>query len=464
MPVSDQIDEPKLKRSLDNRHIQLIAFGGAIGTGLFMGAGKTIHVAGPSIILVYAITAFMLFFVMRAMGELLLSNAHYYSFVDFAGDLIGPWAGFFIGWTYWLCWIVTAVADVIAVGGYARFWYPNIAPWLPAMLCIGFIFLLNVVAVKLFAEFEFWFSLIKVAAIIGLILLGGYMITTHFITPEGNVSSLGQIWNHGNIFPRGLSGFFSGFQLAIFSFVGLELAGIAAAEVKNPEQNLPKAINAIPIRVIIFYILALAVIMAVTPWNEVSPDSSPFVRMFTLIGMPAAAGIVNFIVLTAGASAANSGLFSTSRMTYRLAKQQAAPAVFAKLAAHKVPVNAIIFSCLSMVAVYTSIGTIPSIMSAFTLITAVSAILFIFVWSFILFSYMSYRLNHKALHENSHYKMPGGVAMCIIVLLFFAFTLGLMAVNPETFVAFIASVLWCAALVAFYFIWVEPLNRSRNQL
>ncbi len=176
VPMSDPSAPDHLQRSLSNRHLQLIAIGGAIGTGLFMGSGKTISLAGPSILFVYLIIGAMLFFVMRAMGELLLSNLEYKSFIDFSTDLLGPWAGFFCGWTYWFCWIITAIADVIAIAAYAQFWFPGLAPWIPAVLCVLLLLSLNLVKVKLFGEMEFWFALIKIIAIAALIMTGAGLV------------------------------------------------------------------------------------------------------------------------------------------------------------------------------------------------------------------------------------------------------------------------------------------------
>ncbi len=321
-------EEPELKRSLSNRHIQLIAIGGAIGTGLFMGSGKTISLAGPSIIFVYMIIGFMLFFVMRAMGELLLSNLNYKSFIDFSADLLGPRAGYFTGWTYWFCWIVTGIADVIAISGYTQFWFPDIPLWLPAIACVALLLSLNLITVKMFGELEFWFAMIKIVAICALVCTGLYMVVTAFQSPNGNTASVANLWNDGGMFPHGLMGFFAGFQIAVFAFVGIELVGTTAAETKNPERNLPRAINSIPLRIIMFYVFALIAILAVTPWRDVVANKSPFVELFMLAGLPAAAGIINFVVLTSAASSANSGVFSTSRMLFGLALEGEAPRKF----------------------------------------------------------------------------------------------------------------------------------------
>lgn len=234
-----------------------------------MGSGKTISLAGPSIIFVYMIIGFMLFFVMRAMGELLLSNLEYKSFSDFASDLLGPWAGYFTGWTYWFCWVVTGMADVVAITAYAQFWFPDLSDWVASLAVIVLLLTLNLATVKMFGEMEFWFAMIKIVAIVSLIVVGLVMVAMHFQSPTGVEASFAHLWNDGGWFPKGLSGFFAGFQIAVFAFVGIELVGTTAAETKDPEKSLPRAINSIPIRIIMFYVFALIVIMSVTPFIDV---------------------------------------------------------------------------------------------------------------------------------------------------------------------------------------------------
>ncbi|WP_130834641.1 D-serine/D-alanine/glycine transporter [[Erwinia] mediterraneensis] len=436
----------KLQRNLHNRHIQLIAIGGAIGTGLFMGSGKTITLAGPSIIFVYMIIGFMLFFVMRAMGELLLSNLEYKSFSDFAADLLGPWAGYFTGWTYWFCWVVTGIADVVAISAYFQLWFPSFSIVMSALLCVAVFLTLNIVTVKLFGEMEFWFAIIKIVAIVALIVTGVVLVTLHYPSPGGGGAALSNIWDQGGLFPKGMSGFFAGFQIAVFAFVGIELVGTAAAETHNPHKVLPRAINAIPLRVIMFYVLALLVIMAVTPWTEVKADRSPFVEMFVLIGLPAAASIVNFVVLTSAASSANSGIFSTSRMLYGLAQQGVAHRRFGRLSARAVPTTGLFFSCLCLLGGVALIYLIPDVMTVFTLVTTVSAILFMFVWTIILCSYLAYRKKHPQRHANSQFKMPLGKVMCWVCMAFFVFVLVLLTLEEDTRQALMVTPLWFALL------------------
>jgi len=439
-----------LRRSLSNRHLQLIAIGGAIGTGLFMGSGKTISLAGPSILLVYLIIGVMLFFVMRAMGELLLSNLQYKSFIDFSTDLLGPWAGFYCGWTYWFCWIITAIADVIAIAAYVQYWFPDMPAWIPAVLCVLLLLTLNLVTVRLFGEMEFWFALIKIIAIVALIIMGVGLVAWGFTSPSGNKASLANLWNDGGFFPTGIGGFFAGFQIAVFAFVGIELVGTTAAETADPERNLPKAINSIPVRIIIFYVLALVVIMTVTPWRQVLPGKSPFVELFVLAGIPAAASLINFVVLTSATSSSNSGIFSTSRMIYGLAEENHAPKAFSKLSKAAVPSRALLFSCFILLLGATMVYVVPDLVTAFTLVTTLSAVLFMFVWSLILFAYIAYRRKRPHLHEASKYKMPGGVFMCWTCLAFFVFVLVLLTLQADTRAALMASPVWFVLLAIGY--------------
>lgn len=458
VPASDPAAEPAssvkppaegeegLSRQLSNRHVQLIAIGGAIGTGLFMGSGKTISLAGPSVIFVYMIIGGMLFFVMRAMGELLLSNLRYKSFVDFAGDLLGPWAGFFTGWSYWFCWIVTGIADVIAIAGYVSYWWPDLALWIPALASVVLLIVLNLPTVKAFGETEFWFALIKIVTIVALIVVGLVMAINHFKSPGGNVAGFSNLWNDGGFFPTGPMGFVAGFQIAVFAFVGIELVGTTAAEAKNPERNLPKAINSIPVRVALFYVAALVVIISVTPWREISAERSPFVVMFTLAGLGTAAAVINFVVLTSAASSANSGIYSTSRMVYGLARQGDAPTGFGRLSSRKVPVNALFLSGVFLLAGVVMVAMGGSVIEAFTLVTTISSLLFMFVWSIILISYLVYRKRRPHLHEASKFKMPGGVVMCYVVLAFFVFLVWALTQEQDTLQALLVTPVWFVVL------------------
>ncbi|PAS95423.1 MAG: D-serine/D-alanine/glycine transporter, partial [Candidatus Dactylopiibacterium carminicum] len=360
------------------------------------------------------------------------------------------WAGFFTGWTYWFCWVVTGIADVIAISSYTQFWFPGLPQWVPALACVGLLLTLNLLTVKLFGEVEFWFAMIKIVAIVALVATGLFMVTGGFVSPSGHAASLANLWNDGGMFPHGMMGFFAGFQIAVFAFVGIELVGTTAAEARDPMRTLPRAINSIPVRIIFFYVLALIAIMAVTPWREVVPNKSPFVELFMLAGLPAAAGVINFVVLTSAASSANSGVFSTSRMLYGLALKGDAPTAFGRLSRAAVPSRGLLFSCVCLLGGVVLMWVIPDLVEAFTLVTTLSAILFMFVWSLIMLSYIAYRRKRAALHEASTYKMPGGVAMCMACLAFFVFILVLLALEADTRQALIASPLWFVILAVAY--------------
>ncbi|MBC9958305.1 amino acid permease [Yimella sp. cx-51] len=445
MSAPTQASEGQLERGLSNRHIQLIAIGGTIGTGLFMGSGNTISKAGPSVIFVYMIIGAMLYFVLRAMGELLLSNLEYKSFADFAGDILGPWAAYFTGWTYWFCWIATGIADVVAISGYVAFWWPDLPLWIPAIILILVLVGLNLPSVKAFGELEFWFALIKIVAIVALIFIGLYFIFTGF-TKNGATASFSNLYSHGGMFPTGFMGFAAGFQIAVFAFVGVELVGTAAAETKDPEKTLPRAIKSIPIRILLFYVGALVILMSVRPWTEFDKDNSPFVGMFALAGLAAAAGIVNFVVLTSATSSANSGIYSTSRMIYGLAKEGDAPKSFRKLSKRHVPQNALIFSCSFLLIGIVMLYAGDSIGTAFEMITTVAAICFMFIWTIIMMSYITYRRQRPSLHAASKFKMPGGTFMPYVVMAFFVFVLWTLTTQDDTLKALLWTPLWFAGV------------------
>ena len=439
--------ETTLKRGLKNRHIQLIAIGGAIGTGLFLGAGKSIHLAGPSIMLVYLIIGVALFFVMRALGELLLYKSTTGSFAEFAESFIGPWAGFITGWTYWFCWIATGIAEITAVGKYVKFWLPDIPQWLPALACVLVLFLINMTAVKAFGEIEFWFALIKIITILALIVIGLIMVFMGFESHDTR-ATFTNLWSHGGFFPNGASGFILAFQMAVFSFVGIELVGVTAGETVDPEKTIPKAINNIPVRILIFYIGALFIIMSIYPWNGIDPASSPFVKVFALIGIPAAAGIINFVVLTAAASSCNSGIFSTSRMLYTLGNEGKAPKGLKNLSRRNVPAPALIASTLMLLVGVLLNYLLPD--EVFTLVTSIATICFIWVWSIILISHMRFRKLKPEEARKNPFKMPLAPGINWIVLAFFAFVVVVLAFAADTRVALFVTPVWFIILVIAY--------------
>ncbi len=451
--------EEQLARGLKNRHVQLIAIGGAIGTGLFLGAGKSIHLAGPSILFAYTITGAILFLIMRALGELLVSNLGYHSFVDFVQEYLGNMSAFITGWTYWFCWVSIAMADLTAVGLYTQFWFPNVAQWVPGLIVLVILLLMNLATVKLFGEIEFWFALIKIIAILGLIVVGTYMILKGFSTDSGP-STFTNLWSHGGMFPNGINGFILSFQMVVFAFVGMELVGLTAGETENPEKVIPQAINNIPIRIIMFYIGALIVIMSIYPWNAIVPTESPFVQVFVGVGIAAAAGIINFVVLSSAASACNSAVFSTSRMLYSLGKDEHASKKFTKLTSHKVPSNALFFSTVIILVAVLLNYIMPE--GVFTLVTSVSTVCFIFIWGIIVISHLQYRKTRPDLAKVNKFKMPLAPISNYIILAFLAFVLVVLALAEDTRVALFVTPVWFIMLIIIYKVRVKRILKANQ--
>lgn len=441
------MEQQELQRGLKNRHVQLISIGGAIGTGLFLGSGTTIQLTGPSILLSYAITGAIIFLVMRALGELMLTNLNYHSFLDFVADYLGPRVAFVTGWTYWFCWISIAMADLTATGLYIRFWFPNIPQWLPELVALLILLGLNLVAVGLFGELEFWFALIKVVAIIALILVGLYMILTNYKTSAGHVS-IANLWQEGGFFPKGASGFVKSFQMATFAFAGVELVGLIGGETNDPESVLPKAINNIPVRIILFYLGSLFMIMAIYPWTSLDAAISPFVQVFSEIGILAAASIVNLVVLSSAMSACNSAIYSTGRMVRSLAQEGSAPQPFKKLTGQRVPGNALIFSTLVIFLAVVLNFFMPS--KIFTIISAIATTCFLFIWGTIVFTHFKYRQSQPQKAAHGKFKMPFFPYSTYLIFSFLLFVLFALTLQADTLEALLFTPLWFILLLLIY--------------
>ncbi|MNB97469.1 D-serine/D-alanine/glycine transporter [compost metagenome] len=406
----------------------------------------------------YLIVGIAVFFVMRALGELLLSKAGYQSFTDIAEDYLGPKAAFVTGWTYWFCWIMTAMADVIAVGVYVQYWF-DIPQWIPAVICLIILLGLNLLTVKSFGELEFWFALIKVVTILALIGLGIVLLVMGFKTDAGTVT-VRNLWQHGGVFPNGITGFLFSFQMVVFAYVGVELVGVSAAETADPEKNIPSAINKIPLRILFFYVGALFVLLCVNPWTQLSPAESPFVRTFSLVGIPVAAGIINFVVLTSAASACNSGMFSTSRILYNLSRKDQASARFGKLNKNHVPAHSLFISTLVVSAGALLSKLVPE--QAFGIVTTVSAICFIWVWGVVLVCHIKYKRNRPDLQAASKFKAPFTPAVNYIVLALFAAILIIMLIAEETRPALLFTPVWFILLFVLYSVRSKKQKSSQE--
>ena len=333
----------QLQRGLEQRHITLMSLGAAIGVGLFLGSATAIQLAGPAILISYIIGGLAIFIIMRALGEMAVHNPVSGSFSRYAKDYLGSLAGYITGWNYWFLWVVTCMAEITAVGVYMKMWFPDTPSWIWALAALVIMTLVNLIAVKAYGEFEFWFALIKIVAILAMIFVGLGVII--FGIGNGGVAvGISNLWTNGGFAPNGITGIFMSLQMVMFAYLGVEMIGVTAGEAKNPKKVIPNAINTVFWRILLFYVGALFVIMSIYPWNEVGDNGSPFVLMFEQIGIGPAAGIINFVVLTAALSSCNSGIFSTGRMLFNLAEQKQAPASFKRISGTGVPSKAIIFS------------------------------------------------------------------------------------------------------------------------
>ena len=394
MPSSD---DDRFRRGLQNRHIQLIALGGAIGTGLFLGLGSTIQLAGPAVIVSYAVGGLIAFLIMRQLGEMMTQEPVAGSFSNLAHKYWGDFAGFFSGWNYWFLYVLVGMSELTAVSKYMHFWYPDVPEWQTVLFCFLLINAINLANVKIFGELEFWFALIKVAAIIGMIILGGSILISG---SGGELSSVSNLWQYNGFFAEGAYGVFISLGIVMFSFGGLELVGIAAAEADDPQRSIPKAVNQVIYRILLFYVGAILVLICLYPWTMLANtadqsdwaaymQASPFVLVFKHIGRDMAAHILNFVVLTAALSVYNSGVYCNSRMLFGLAAQQNAPRIFTGVSANGVPTAAILMSSAFTLACVILSYAIPKEALGILMSLVVSSLLL--NWTMISLTHMKFR-------------------------------------------------------------------------
>jgi len=447
-------DTESLSRNLHNRHIQLIAIGGTIGVGLFLGSAKAIHDAGPGLLMAYALGGVAIFFIMRALGELLTYRPVAGSFASYAEEFCGPFAGFVTGWSYWFMWVVMAMAELTAIGIYVRYWFPDVPQWLPALIALALLYGTNLLAVRVFGELEFWFALIKVATIVALILAGLGVILLH-VGSLGTSASFANLWSHGGFLPFGLLPVLLTMQIVMFAYSGVELIGVTAGEAQEPAVALPRATNGIILRILIFYLGALVIIMAVVPWDELSPTVSPFVYVFAKLGVPAAAGIITLVVITAAASSCNSGLFSTGRMLWSLAARGQAPRAFGELNARRVPATGIHLSAACMLLTVVLNYVVPK--EVFTWVTSITLIGTLWTWGIILVSHRNYRLAVRAGRAApAAFRMPGAPYANWVVLAFLVLVTALLWLDKDTRVALYVAPFWFGLLALSFYLRQRP--------
>lgn len=469
--MKEKSSENQLERGLYNRHIQLIALGGAIGTGLFLGIGPAAVLAGPSVILGYGFAGIIAFFIMRQLGEMVVEEPVSGSFSFFAHKYWGNFAGFASGWNYWILYILVSMSELTAIGIYIQYWWPEIPLWASSCFFFLAITALNLGSVKIFGEAEFWFSIIKVVAIVAMIVFGTYLLISG---SGGKQATLGNLVNNGGFFPKGwfestengYQGLLAVMAIIMFSFGGLELIGITAAEAEKPEKNIPKATNQVIYRILIFYVGALIILFSLIPWQNITEKTSPFVTVFdnlqgmnfTLFGKELSAtnliaNALNLIVLTAALSVYNSSVYSNSRMLYGLAEQGNAPKFLQKLNKNAVPVRAIVVSsCFAGLCIIIN-KFIPE--EAFKILMSLVVSCLIINWIMISFTHIKFRQakdKEQTKTKFPSFLYPTSNYMCII---FLAGILGIMLLTGME-ISVILIPIWLIVLYVSYRLNIKP--------
>ena len=447
-------DTTQLRRGLNARHIRFMALGSAIGTGLFYGSAGAIQLAGPAVLLAYLVGGAAVFMVMRALGEMAVHQPVSGSFGHYASHYLGPLAGFLTGWTYTFEMVIVALADVTAFGIYMGLWFPDVAQWVWVLSIIMFIGALNLCSVKVFGEMEFWLSLIKVAAIVAMIV-GGAAVMLFGFGQTQHATGISNLWQHGGFMPNGIGGVIASLAVVMFAFGGIEIIGITASEAKDPAKVLPKAINAVPVRILLFYVLTLLVLMAIYPWNSIGQNGSPFVEIFSNLGISSAANVLNVVVITAAISAINSDIFGAGRMMYGLARDGQAPASFARVSRHGVPWMTVLVMGIALLGGVLLNYLIPK--DVFLLIASLATFATVWVWLMILLTQVAMR---RSMHREEAAQLkfavpfwPYGPAAAIAFMLFI---FGVLGYFPDNRAALIVGAIWIVLLLIAYAVWVKP--------
>ncbi|UYA59310.1 Proline-specific permease ProY [Pectobacterium sp. F1-1] len=447
----------KLKRGLSTRHIRFIALGSAIGTGLFYGSASAIQMAGPSVLLAYLIGGVVAYIIMRALGEMSVHNPQSSSFSRYAQDYLGPLAGYITGWTYCFEMLIVAIADVTAFGIYMGVWFPAVPHWVWVLSVVLIIGAINLMNVKAFGELEFWLSFFKVATII-IMIVAGIGIIVWGIGNGGEPTGIHNLWSNGGFFSNGVMGMILSLQLVMFAYGGVEIIGITAGEAKDPHKSIPRAINSVPWRILVFYVGTLFVIMSIYPWNQVGTNGSPFVLTFQHMGITAAAGILNFVVITASLSAINSDVFGVGRMLHGMAEQGHAPKVFSRISKRGIPwVTVVVMMTALLVAVYLNY-IMPG--KVFLVIASLATFATVWVWIMILFSQIAFRRRLSPDEVKAlAFPLRGGIATSVFGILFLFFIIGLIGYFPDTRVSLYVGIIWILLLLVGY-VWKKKRQNA----
>ncbi|WP_330336690.1 amino acid permease [Streptomyces sp. NBC_00557] len=418
-------------KDLKARHINMIAIGGAIGTGLLLGAGGRLHNAGPALALAYLVCGVFAFFVVRALGELVLYRPSSGSFVSYAREFLGEKGAYVAGWMYFLNWSTTGIADITAIALYTHYWsfFTSIPQWVLALIALAVVLAVNLISVKIFGEMEFWFSIIKVATIVGFMLISVFLLATQHKV-GGHTPGLSVITGHGGVFPHGVMPVVLVMQGVIFAYAALELVGVAAGETAEPEKIVPRAVNSIMWRVGLFYVGSVVLLALLLPGSVYSADESPFVTVLSKIGVPAAGDVMNLVVLTAAMSSLNSGLYSTGRILRSMAMAGSAPRFTARMSRSQVPYGGILLTCAVCVLGVGLNYLMPS--QAFEIVLNVASLGIVSTWVIIMICHMIFvRRARAGLATRPHFQLKFSPVTEIATIAFLLACLGMMWNDPE---------------------------------
>ena len=455
--MSESSQPSGLHRGLKNRHIQLIALGGAIGTGLFLGLAQSIALAGPAVILGYGIGGIIAFFIMRQLGEMVVEEPVAGTFSHFAHRYWGGFAGFMSGWNYWVLYVLVGMAELTAVGLFIQYWWPGIPTWVSALAFFVLINLINITQVKVYGEVEFWFSLIKVVAIVSMIGFGGWLLFSGNGGPDASVANL---WQYGGFLPNGISGLTMAMAVIMFSFGGLELVGITAAEADDPKRSIPRATNQVIYRILLFYIGALVILLSLYPWQKVVQGGSPFVLIFHALNANVVATVLNVVVLTAALSVYNSCVYSNSRMLFGLATQGDAPKALLKVNRRGVPLAALGVSAsatgLCVIINYLMPG------EAFGLLMALVVSALVINWAIISITHLKFRSAMRRQGHTTFFRSWGYPFTNYLCLAFLAGILIIMYVTPGSRISVLLIPVWLVALWVAYLLKRKPRTMANS--
>ena len=453
----------EMERGLTNRHVQFIAIGGTIGTGLFLGSGKSIALTGPSIVLVYIAVGAIMFLLMRAIGEMMYRDPSQHTFINFIDRYLGRGWGRFAGWSYWIVLVLIGMTEITAVSTYFVTFFRTFGvelgawKWLIELCFLAALTTINLIAVKAFGEAEFWFSMIKITLIVAMIVTSVVMVVIHYhypsvhipgsdgVSPAGH-AGFDNLWNGFSFAPNGWLAFLMSFQMVFFAYEMIEFVGVTVSETQNPRKVLPKAINEIIMRVLIFYVGALLAIMVIVPWRSFKPNAdgsfaSPFIMVFRYAGLDWAAALVFFVVITAASSALNSLLYSAGRHLYQLAVDSPSPQLnkLGVVSSRRVPARAILVSA-ALILLSPIINAFPKMSSAFVLFASASSAVIIFIYILTMIAHERYRRSPDFIADG--FLMPAYRFTDALAIAFFVFVYVTLFLAADTRGPAIAGLVW----------------------